>query len=161
MQEETDVALEAGETLSTSKAGGHRTSKSYRMDLIPYEALKRLGNTMDYGEFKYGRHAINPLLANWKGLDISTDQSPINHAIAHLSKYAAGDETEDHLGHALANIAFMCWFVDSEDSPWYGMTYPEILSMKPGPQGKAVDGFEEKILETLTGCGGCPEDSEY
>ena len=123
------------EIIEQSKMGGHRGKKSWRMDLICRVFLQCLGETLGEGEFKYGRSIVNTLQANWKGLDITTDQSPINHAMDHLAAYADGDTEEDHLGHAAANLMFMAWFVRDPESPYYGMTYPEILALRPGPKG--------------------------
>lgn len=130
---------EPEEKMQESQFGGHRTAKGFRMDLIPRAwhrvvqsavrlMYQSLGETLGYGEKKYGRHKEDPRKANWKGLDISTDQSPLNHAMDHLLAIMEGDRSEDHVGHLLANIAFWVWFTQSPDSPYRGMDYPSILA---------------------------------
>jgi hypothetical protein len=79
-----------------------------RLDLIPLEGLKRLGRTLKEGAEKYDDH-------NWRyGFKWS---NPANHALQHIYKFLAGDESEDHLGHAMANLFFLAEFV---------VTHPEL-----------------------------------
>lgn len=67
-------------------------------------ALRSLARTMAEGAKKYGKH-------NWtKGIPNSNS---LNHAMAHLQEYLEGDRSEDHLGHALANIQFIIHFNDN------------------------------------------------
>jgi len=113
---------------TTSKRGGRRQALSARLDLLPVEGLVAAGEAMSEGEAKYGRLDESPTEPNWHALDVASDQSPISHAIHHLALYAAGDTSEDHLGHALANLMIQAWFERSDHSPYRGMTYPEMLS---------------------------------
>jgi hypothetical protein len=56
---------------------------------------------MAEGAGKYGKH-------NWtKGIPNSNS---LNHALDHLNQYLMGDRSEDHLGHAMANIQFIIHF---------------------------------------------------
>lgn len=72
-----------------------------RYDLVPTIGLRRLAETMAHGAEKYGEQ-------NWqKGIPIS---NCLNHAIAHIVAWMDGDRTEDHFGHALANICFAAHF---------------------------------------------------
>ena len=51
--------------------------------------------TMAEGAAKYGDN-------NWeRGFPIN---DILNHALAHVFKHLSGDRTEDHLGHAAANL---------------------------------------------------------
>jgi hypothetical protein len=34
----------------------------------------------------------------------------LNHALAHIFNYLEGDRSEDHLGHAVANLMMACHF---------------------------------------------------
>lgn len=71
-------------------------AESVRYDLISPIALERWAKTCHEGAQKYGDY-------NWeKGMAVSV---MINHTFEHLRKYLAGDRSEDHLGHALWNIA--------------------------------------------------------
>lgn len=59
--------------------------------------------TMAEGAAKYGEH-------NWqKGFPVT---DILNHAIAHIYKHLSGDRTEDHLGHAAANLLMA---IDTEE----------------------------------------------
>ena len=72
-----------------------------RCDLIPVEVLLKLGRTFAEGAAKHGER-------NWeKGLP---EHACITRAMIHLSLYAAGDTSEDHLGHALCRCAMLATF---------------------------------------------------
>ena len=63
---------------------------------------------MAEGASKYGE-------GNWtKGMPLS---HLLNHALAHIYEWLDGDRSEDHLGHAAANMLMAC----HSDEKW-----PEI-----------------------------------
>jgi len=73
-----------------------KDNEEYRFDLIQTNAIRRLAAAMKEGEAKYEAN-------NWrKGIPI---HNLLNHAIGHLMKFMDGDISEDHIGHALWNIA--------------------------------------------------------
>lgn len=61
--------------------------------------MERLARVYHEGAARRGSH-------NWELGFKSTDCG--NRAIRHLYKHLAGDRSEDHLGHAMWNIAAMC-----------------------------------------------------
>jgi hypothetical protein len=66
-----------------------------RYDLITPVGLRRLAETYGEGSLKYGDR-------NWeKGIPVS---NLLNHALAHIVQYLAGDTTEDHMAHAAWNL---------------------------------------------------------
>lgn len=66
-----------------------------RYDLISPIGLHALAKTYAEGAEKFGAH-------NWEnGMPVS---DLLNHAIAHVYKFLAGNQDEDHLGHAAWNI---------------------------------------------------------
>lgn len=70
-----------------------------RIDLIPAVALEREAEAFELGELRYGHQS-------WRTAgDCRTDC--LNHAFRHLARYAEGDRSEDHLGHARANLAII------------------------------------------------------
>lgn len=72
-----------------------------RYDLIPAIGMRRLAETCAEGVAKYGA-------GNWnKGIPIP---DLLNHAIKHLYQYVSGDRSEDHLAHAMWNLAVACHF---------------------------------------------------
>lgn len=78
-----------------------------RYDLIPRAAIEALGRTLKEGADKYGEQ-------NWKKGIPTSDF--LNHCLQHLYKYLDGDRSEDHIGHAMCNLAFLAHFesVDSQ-----------------------------------------------
>ena len=66
-----------------------------RWDLISPIGLQALARTYAEGARKFGA-------ANWENGMPVTDL--LNHGIAHIYKFLAGDRSEDHLGHAAWNI---------------------------------------------------------
>lgn len=123
-----------GEDPEVPERLGRREPARARLDLIPLEALEAMGEAFGRGEARYGRLDANRLLANWAGLDLASDKSPLNHALKHLAQFAAGETDEDHLGHALANVAMLAWFQRNTRSPYRGWTHPEILAGEKGEQ---------------------------
>ena len=84
------------------------------LHLIPPEALEAYGNAYAEGASKYGLH-------NWlKGFKFG---GLVNHAMHHLLQFIKGDESEDHLGHAMWNIGALIYFrkhrPDLNDLPPY------------------------------------------
>ena len=70
-----------------------------RYDLLSPIAIRRYAAAMAEGAEKYGDH-------NWeKGMPIN---DLINHGLRHIFLYLSGDKSEDHLGHALWNVAAAC-----------------------------------------------------
>ena len=112
---------------STSPFGGWRNPQTARFDLIPGEALEAIAEVFGEGEEKYGRLGTDPIYPNWVGLDLSSDQSPLSHALQHLAAFQIGDETEDNLASAAANLAILLWFRDSPLSLVQGLTWPEVV----------------------------------
>jgi hypothetical protein len=114
---------------SISKFGGWRNVQTARYDLIPGEALEAVAEVFAEGETKYGRLGNDPYYPNWVELDLSSDQSPLSHALNHLAQVqlGAGLEEEDHLASAAANILIMLWFRDSDSSLVQGLTWPEVV----------------------------------
>lgn len=66
-----------------------------RWDLISPIGLKALAKTYAEGAAKFGAN-------NWENGMPVTDL--LNHGIAHIYAFLAGDRTEDHLGHAAWNL---------------------------------------------------------
>jgi hypothetical protein len=86
------------ENLEHFASGAKRSGdcKTERWDLISPLALRRLAAVYDEGAKKYGEK-------NWElGMGIG---GLLNHAIRHCYLYLGGDDSEDHLSHALWNLA--------------------------------------------------------
>lgn len=94
MKTETENGVEYATGAVRSK-----DAESTRYDLLSPIALRRYAEAMAEGAAKYNDY-------NWeKGMPVS---DLLNHAIRHLYLYLSGDRTEDHLGHAMWNVAGAC-----------------------------------------------------
>ena len=83
------VAFETGAVRGTDHA-------DCNVALIPSEAIRAIGRAFAEGTKKYGRD-------NWlKGMP---QTNLIQHAQEHIMSFLDGDESEEHLGHALWNLA--------------------------------------------------------
>src|SRR5688572_11453995 len=91
----------------TNSAGGKQSKVSGRFDLLPPHALDRIARILEAGAEKYGEW-------NWRNIP---SKDHLNHAINHLFKYIADDQSEDHLGNAGCRILFLLdmIFIESRD----------------------------------------------
>lgn len=74
------------------RAGGY----PYRCDLLPPRALLDVAAVLRDGSEKHGPDA-------WRALPVA---GHVNHALAHLLAFLAGDTQEAHLAHAAARLLF-------------------------------------------------------
>lgn len=73
-------------------------------DGFPYAALTRIAIVMGEGAKKYAR-------GNWRLIEYS---SQIDHVLQHICALGSGDDSDDHLGHALTRCAFAIEVEDPE-----------------------------------------------
>jgi len=98
-KENPDIIIASG--------GGMREKIGVRFDLIPYEALYEIAKVFAYGAEKYEDN-------NWKGLDFrSGEQTPLNHALMHLSHATSMPfgtlQRRWQLAKAATNITMEIW----------------------------------------------------
>ena len=108
--------------------------------LIPLEGLRRLGITLTDGHLRYDKSLYE---RNWKKGDADFAAGCFDHAIEHLYNWRDGDIDEDHLGHALANLMFLCWY---EDNGVFTPANPPVEEV-PEPEPEPV--VEEVQKQTL------------
>lgn len=85
------------------ETGATRGAVAERYDLLPAAGLRRGAMAMARGAQNHGER-------NWmKGIPV---EHCLNHAMKHIVQYLAGDGSEDHLGHAVANLMMACHFDD-------------------------------------------------
>lgn len=87
---------------TTYKGGATRSSdvEPYRYDLVPPEGIRAAAMAMAEGAKNHGEN-------NWKkGMSMSVI---MNHAMYHITQHMVGDRSEDHLGHAIANLCMAVW----------------------------------------------------
>lgn len=87
----------------TTDQGGKQARIEYRMDLVPPLAMLKASEILKMGADRYGE-------GNWKKISIP---SHLNHAISHLFLHLSGDQSEDHLSHAVCRLMFA---LDLEES---------------------------------------------
>lgn len=92
---------EKGEEKVTLPSGATRSGNVPRYDLICPHSITAIADAMTEGATKHGTN-------NWtKGMSKSII---INHMYKHLMMEMLGDQSEDHLGHLLANIMMLIHF---------------------------------------------------
>jgi len=107
-QDQTTLTSHTTNGLTTFSTGAVRSAdlSGKRFDLIPYSAVERLSEVLHEGAEKYGEN-------NWKkGMPVN---DIVAHAIRHLFLYLEGQHNEDHIGHALCNLAFVTYFQDNQE----------------------------------------------
>lgn len=98
----------------TNERGGRQSRVPFRLDLLPAEAMLRLGQVLKRGS-AYGKnnwrlipaqdhinHALTHILAH----QLLVDQRKHKSELAELLEVFELEEDEDHLGHALCRLAF-------------------------------------------------------
>lgn len=80
----------------TNATGGKQSDIPYRFDLLPPLSLAKVAQILDQGAKKYGEN-------NWHKIPVNEN---LNHALAHIISYLAGDNQEDHLRNALCRVFF-------------------------------------------------------
>ena len=77
-------------SVSVNERGGKQSALPYRFDLIDPHALFALAKVLHMGAEKYGED-------NWRNITV---REHLNHLLAHVYAYLAGDTQEEHLEHA-------------------------------------------------------------
>lgn len=104
---------------------------------IPITALRRLAMTLAEGSLRYDKGIYH---SNWRSGNDEFAAACFDHAIEHMYNWMEGDNTEDHLGHAMANIAFLIHFEETN------VYTPSTLNYLP-PVEADVDDLWEEIEE--------------
>jgi hypothetical protein len=82
--------------IETLANGAKQSAVGYRYDLLDPYALAAVAGIAHKGALKYGDN-------NWHGIPV---ESHLNHAMAHIYAFLAGDVGEPHLEHALCRMIF-------------------------------------------------------
>ena len=95
------LARPRGEKLKTYDSGATRTDIQERWSLLPMDSLRAAARVMARGAETHGDN-------NWrKGIPID---EVCDHAMNHIAKHLEGDRSEEHLAHALCNMAMAVHF---------------------------------------------------
>lgn len=103
------------------------TEKNLRYDLISPHVLRSLAAVHDEGSKKYGDDNY---------LNGIPSDNLYNHLLEHLQMWQEGDTSEDHLGHALWNLATLIHFTKTRPD----LIKPRIYAPDYVPQKAVVDG---------------------
>lgn len=87
--------------------GGKQSATPYAFHFLPPHAMFAAAEVAKNGAEKYGETLLN---RNYKKIP---PEEHINHAIQHMLAYIAGDESDDHLSHAILRTMF-AYEVDHE-----------------------------------------------
>lgn len=80
--------------ITTNTAGGKQSRIEFAFHLLDAPAIMALANVVYQGAEKYARD-------NWR---LISEEEHLNHALAHIFAYMAGDRQDDHLEHALCRL---------------------------------------------------------
>lgn len=92
--------LEPDAAVITNKDGGKQSDTPYGFHLIPTSAIFDAAKVLKYGADKYGE-----TFEHRNYIKISTAEH-LNHALQHIYAFLAGDDQDDHLGHAMVRLMF-------------------------------------------------------
>ena len=84
----------------TNDRGGKQSDTPYAFHFLPPNAVFAAAEVARYGAEKYGETLRSRNDKRIPAVD------HVNHAIQHLFAYLAGDESDDHLSHAILRAMF-------------------------------------------------------
>ena len=136
------------ENVKAHEGGSFRDSPPGRgiYYVIPGCFLRRLAIRYEYGDIKYGQTD-----AFKAGLPVS---DCVNSLYRHLSAYADGDNSEDHLAAIAWNVAAIMYYEENKPQ-WQDLEERKHLGVAestsyPLPQAPPKDSEEEKVLDSST-----------
>lgn len=88
--------LSPGSPTITNSQGGSQSDTRYAFTELDPHAMFVLTEILYTGAQKYGP-------SNWRKIPV---EDHINHALVHINAYMAGDNQDDHLGHAFCRMMF-------------------------------------------------------
>ena len=83
-----------------NKNGGKQSDTPYGFHLVPTSAIFDAAKVLKYGADKYSESFEHRNYTKIPSVD------HLNHALQHIYAHLAGDQQDDHLGHALVRMMF-------------------------------------------------------
>lgn len=80
-----------------NELGGKQSKIPYRFDLFDAKAMFEVAKVLKEGFDKYGSDE------NWRAIPVNEH---LNHLLAHVYAYQAGDISDEHLSHAMCRAMF-------------------------------------------------------
>ena len=81
----------------TNEKGGKQSRVLYRFDLCDPKAMFEMTKVLKEGFDKYGDDE------NWRKIPVNEH---LNHLLIHVYAYLSGDESDEHLSHAMCRAMF-------------------------------------------------------
>ena len=94
------LGVEPDAPVVENENGGKQSHTPYGFHLLPVSALFDAAKVAKYGADKYGETFEK---RNYTKIDTVEH---LNHAIQHIYAFLAGDNQDDHLGHAIVRLMF-------------------------------------------------------
>lgn len=95
--------------MATFESGAKSSEQQPRIDLIPWEAIRREAVRMGEGAAAHGE---NNYRTGVHDQGFVTDR--VNHLLRHALLYANGDRTDDHLAAIRANAGMLIWIEENQ-----------------------------------------------
>lgn len=86
-----DLGMGPDAPITQNEQGGSQSEIPYDFATLDPRSMLKLAEIAAYGDAKYGAD-------NWRKIPV---RDHLNHMIAHAYAYLAGDETDEHLAHAM------------------------------------------------------------
>lgn len=101
----------------TNSQGGSQSDTRYAFTELDPHAMFVLTEILHTGRAKYGP-------SNWRKISV---EDHINHALVHINAYMAGDNQDDHLGHAFCRMMFAVALDEAPISAKHKPAYEELI----------------------------------
>lgn len=92
--------IEPDAPVTVNANGGKQSDTPYGFHLVPASAIFDAAKVLKYGADKYGETFDNRNYTKISAVD------HLNHALQHIYAFLAGDNQDDHLGHAIVRLMF-------------------------------------------------------
>ena len=96
----TILGVQPDQPVTENAQGGRQSATPYGFHLLPLNAMFAAAQVAHAGAEKYGEAFYH---RNYTKIPV---EEHINHALQHLYAFLAGDDSDDHLAHAIVRAMF-------------------------------------------------------